>query len=153
MKTSIINHQISVSFCRGDITVSLGCRPAINCGTQEMVKVGRELIGIARQVLGDPPDCVDGLSEKIEYAEEAKQARALLGLPYPPPPANQEDSERTHPPSCRACAHSFMEPDSELTCGLPEHGPFGQEIRRDGEPCGSWVKFVQHPRRKQDGSL
>lgn len=54
MKTSIINHQISISYSKGDTTVCLGCRPAIDCGTQEMVEVGRELIDIARRVLGDP---------------------------------------------------------------------------------------------------
>lgn len=140
MKTSIINHQISISYSKGDTTVCLGCRPAIDCDTQEMVNIGHDLIDVARQILGDPPvaeaearnllrdlyvdlkwttlqerrqyladlyrqgaeaNCVDGLREKIKYAEEeqqslgreiqelesredVKQARALLGLPCPP---------------------------------------------------------------------
>ncbi len=54
--------------------------------------------------------------------------------------------------NCRACAHSYMEPDSDLICGAV-NPPFGRTIRTDGEPCGGFKLFEQHPLRNPDGSL
>lgn len=58
-------------------------------------------------------------------------------------------------PNCRACSYSYMEPDSELTCGHPDSGLFGLYVHRGPAPhCGpEHVKFEQHPRRNADGSL
>ena len=57
--------------------------------------------------------------------------------------------------NCRACSHSYMEPDSPLICGHPDSGSFGLSVRRDPvEHCGpERSKFEQHPKRHADGSL
>lgn len=53
--------------------------------------------------------------------------------------------------NCQACKHSYMEPDSDLICGLK--GGFGKKIRKDGEHCDGGKEFEQHPLRNKDGTL
>lgn len=57
--------------------------------------------------------------------------------------------------NCRACAHSYMEPDSGLICGHPSMGQFGLTIRSEHPPlCGDGhPRFVQHSLRNADGTL
>ena len=56
--------------------------------------------------------------------------------------------------NCRACAYSYMEPDSGLICGHPDAGTFGLTIRAEPLPhCPSFAKFEQHPGRNADGTL
>lgn len=57
------------------------------------------------------------------------------------------------PKPCTACTHSYMEPDSDLICGLPELGLFGLTIRKNGEHCEGGKKFDQHPLRTPEGHL
>lgn len=57
---------------------------------------------------------------------------------------------------CRACAHSYMEPDSDLICGHKEAGFFGLTIHMKPPQlahCKNYEKFEQHLRRNPDGSL
>ncbi len=54
--------------------------------------------------------------------------------------------------SCRACAHSYMEPDSDLICGAVNL-PWGRITRKDGEHCNGGELFEQHPRRTEEGLL
>lgn len=53
--------------------------------------------------------------------------------------------------NCEACKHSYMEPDSDLICGVA--GGFGRTIRTFGEHCEGGKKFEQHPLRNPDGTL
>lgn len=53
--------------------------------------------------------------------------------------------------NCMACKHSYMEPDSDLICGVS--GGFGRTIRKELEHCDGGKKFEQHPLRKADGTL
>lgn len=53
--------------------------------------------------------------------------------------------------NCRACSHSYMEPDSDLICGAV-NPPFGKVTRKDGEHCNGGEKFEQHPLRNSDGT-
>lgn len=59
--------------------------------------------------------------------------------------------------NCKACTHSFMEPDDDLTCGHPDAGVMGiyvQHARAEKGHCGPALpKFEQHPLRNSDGSL
>lgn len=56
--------------------------------------------------------------------------------------------------NCRACAHSYMEPDTELICGHKFSGSFGTYVHRvPAQHCLDLNKFEQHPHRKTDGSL
>ena len=56
------------------------------------------------------------------------------------------------PKNCRACAHSYMEPDSDLICGAV-NPPFGRTIRTELEHCNGGKKFEQHPHRTPEGLL
>lgn len=56
--------------------------------------------------------------------------------------------------NCHACAHSYMEPDSDLICGHPDLGVFGLTIKKEPmDHCPAFVKFKQHPMRNPDGTL
>lgn len=59
--------------------------------------------------------------------------------------------------NCQACAHSYMEPDDDLTCGHPDSGPMGlytHHAAGSGGHCGpDRTKFAQHPGRNPDGTL
>lgn len=59
--------------------------------------------------------------------------------------------------NCKACKYSFMEPDSDLTCGHPDAGTFGVYCRHASASnghCGPELqKFEQHPLRADDGRL
>jgi hypothetical protein len=56
--------------------------------------------------------------------------------------------------TCRACAYSYMEPDSDLTCGHPDSGTFGLTLLKEPvHHCPDYIKFKQHPSRNPDGSL
>lgn len=57
--------------------------------------------------------------------------------------------------NCKACAHSYMEPDADLTCGHPDSGPMGLYChRKPPDHCGpTRTKFSQHPLRNPDGTL
>lgn len=64
------------------------------------------------------------------------------------------------PRNCRACAHSYMEPDDDLTCGHPDSGPMGLYVGNGHGPdsagghCGATrAKFSQHPLRNPDGNI
>lgn len=60
-------------------------------------------------------------------------------------------------PTCWACTHSYMEPDSDLVCGHPDAGIVGATANRasgeDGHCGPERPKFQQHPRRNPDGTL
>jgi hypothetical protein len=58
----------------------------------------------------------------------------------------------TEKKNCRACAHSYMEPDGPLVCGAVNE-PWGLTIRQDLVNCGNGRLFEQHPLRNPDGSL
>jgi len=57
--------------------------------------------------------------------------------------------------NCRACAHSYMEPDGEavLICGHKDAGLFGLYVRQEPLAHCGWKKFEQHSGRNRDGSL
>lgn len=59
--------------------------------------------------------------------------------------------------TCRACRHSYQEPDSGLVCGHPDAGPFGLLVRDDARPnlrhCYSHERFEQHPLRTPTGGF
>jgi hypothetical protein len=61
------------------------------------------------------------------------------------------------PPNCKACAHSYMEPDDDLTCGHKDAGSMGTYTKHAAAPgghCGpARPKFEQHPGRNADGTL
>lgn len=63
----------------------------------------------------------------------------------------------THTKNCRACAHSYMEPDSDLVCGHPDAGFAGIYARHASAEAGHCgperPKFQQHPLRKPNGDL
>lgn len=63
--------------------------------------------------------------------------------------------QQVPPKNCRACAHSYMEPDDDLTCGHPDSGPVGLYCyRKPPDHCGpDRTKFKQHPLRNPNGSL
>lgn len=75
-----------------------------------------------------------------------------LRKPCPICPPGTPGAEALTPPNCRACAYSYMEPDSDLICGAVNQ-PFGLTIRKDLEHCDGGKKFEQHPLRNPDGSL
>lgn len=54
--------------------------------------------------------------------------------------------------NCRACKHSYMEPDSGLVCGAVNR-PWGLNINTELEHCDGGKKFSQHPLRNPNGSL
>jgi hypothetical protein len=57
-------------------------------------------------------------------------------------------------PNCRACAHSYMEPDTGLICGHKDAGLFGLTIRSEPlDHCPEFSKFKQHPYREPNGNL
>lgn len=60
-------------------------------------------------------------------------------------------------PNCQACAHSYMEPDDDLTCGHKDAGSMGLYTHHAagvGGHCGpARPKFEQHPGRNPDGTL
>ena len=53
--------------------------------------------------------------------------------------------------NCRACVHSFMEPDAGLFCHVD--GGFGKAVWRHGEHCYGGRSFKQDPLKNTDGSL
>lgn len=56
---------------------------------------------------------------------------------------------------CHACVHSYMEPDADyLICGHKDSGSLGLYVKTGPVPhCGNYMKFSQHPLRRDDGGL
>lgn len=73
------------------------------------------------------------------------------------PPWTPPEDTSPAPKNCAACAHSFMEPDDDLTCGHKDAGPVGIYTRHaagKGGHCGpERPKFEQHPGRNPNGTL
>ncbi len=91
-------------------------------------------------------------------SQEITRLRGLLSdanIEYHVPelPAEPEPVVMLAKKNCRACAHSYMEPDSGLICGHDSAGTFGATIVKEPMPFCGWKLFEQHPHRNPNGTL